>query len=350
MSLSSILSFGPWVLISAVFSQPLFSLFLALLITGGILFIGSRSRAHRRGATYLSGGAAAPVRARYLPELRTLEIVAAAVIVLFAVENVVRGYFLPMPYDVAWWRFATPVFCAFIGICIALALVALRGTSPSEIPVVPTARRTWTSFLPRVSLIGACIALLSLVTTTIVAGLASSADEEGRYVSLEIPVPNEPAIDPIRQWFYGWAFGIPVLICVVALIVASWALLHAHAARPFIRPETVAAERDARREVSIGAARIATAGLLLALAGAWRLIARAGSGSQLTIIGQNEGDPYDATWRYAELATAAGWCAPVLEITAFIMLLLVASGIRRTPRPVSPEGRTALTADAEAAL
>ncbi|WP_102193286.1 hypothetical protein [Microbacterium aurantiacum] len=348
MSLSSIFSFGPMALVGAAFSQPLFSLLLALLIAGGVSVIASRPRRAHHGVAPLPGPIARSVQARYLPELRGLGIAAIAVIIVFAVENVVRGYLLPMPYDVAWWRYATPVFCALAGVSVVLGMVSIRGTTPSEVAVVPTGRRSWTSFSPRAGLFGGCMVLLALAATTIAAGLASSADDQGRYVSLEIPVPNEPAIDPIRQWFYGWAFGIPVLICVAALSVTTWALLHTSAARPFIRPETVTAEWGARREVASGAARVASAGLLLAMAGAWRLIARAGSGSQLTIVGQNEGNPYDASWRYAELATAAGWCAPLLEITAFILLLLVASRICR-PRALRPPfDRAAHNADATA--
>ncbi len=348
MSLSSIFSFGPMAVVNAAFSQPLFSLLLALLIAGGVTVVASRPRSEHHGVALLPGAIARSVEARHLPELRTLGIAAIAVIIVFAVENVVLGYLLPMPYDVAWWHYATPVFCALVGVSVVLGMVAIRGTTPSEVAVVPTRRRSWTSFSPRASLIGGCIVLLALVATTIAAGLASSADDQGRYVSLEIPVPNEPAIDPIREWFYGWAFGIPVLICVAVLSATTWALLHTSAARPFIRPETVAAEHDARRGVASGAARVASASLLLAMAGAWRLIARAGSGSQLTIVGQNEGNPYDASWRYAELATAAGWCAPLLEITAFILLLLVAS---RIPRPCAPRSmldRAELNADAKA--
>ena len=77
--------------------------------------------------------------------------------------------------------------------------------------------------------------------------------------------------DPSR--FYGWAYGVPVLVCPTVLTTVTWAALHPNAARPYIRPETVTAERDARREVAVGTVRIATAGMLLALAGASRLMA-----------------------------------------------------------------------------
>ena len=346
----SIYTFGPLELVGAAFSLPLLSLVIAVIIAGGILLFTARQRYEGRAAVPIPLPVAQSVTARYLPEQRALRVIAIAVAFVFAVENIVRGYVLDMADQVAWWRYATPVFSAFVGMIVILGMVAIRGTTQPELPVVPASRRTWTSFSPRPGLISACLALLALLATTIAAGLSSSADDQGRYIWLEIPVPNEAAIDPIRPWFYGWAYGVPVLICLAALSFATWAVLQRNAERPYIRPETVAAERDFRREVAIGAVRVTTAGILLALAGAWRFIASAGSGSTLVIEGQNGGAPYDMTWRYAELAIAAGWFAPILEITAFVLLLLVAVRPRRTPAVPSSPDQTDVQADAEAAL
>jgi hypothetical protein len=121
--------------------------------------------------------------------------------------------------------------------------------------------------------------------------------------------------------------------------------LRSNAVRPFLRPETVGAEQGARVEIASGVVRIASAGTLLALAGAWRFIARAGSISQLTTVdAEGRSGSYETTWRYAEFAVAAGWLAPALEITAFVLLLLVASRLRRvralgqsTVRTADPE-------------
>ena len=354
MPQSNLFSFGPLDLVAAALSLPLFSLAIALLVAGGILLLASRQRREDRDARQLSERAARSVRTRYLPEHRALGIAAIAVIVLFAVENLVRGYLLnlfdlSMSDVVSWWRYATPVFSAFLGISVVLGLIVTRGTTPPEAPVLPAARRTWLSFSPRRGIIGASIALLVLVATTIAAGLASSPDGQGRYIWLAIPVPNEVAVDPIRPWFYGWAYGVPVLICVAVLTAVTWAVLHTNAARPYIRPETVTAERDPRREVAVGAVRIATSGMLLALAGAWRFIASAGSISSVIISGENEGNPYEVPWRYAEAAAVAGWVAPALEITAFVLLLLVASRLRRRPI-TNPSEEAELRTGVEAVL
>ncbi|HWV48927.1 MAG TPA: hypothetical protein VN035_05670, partial [Microbacterium sp.] len=57
---------------------------------------------------------------------------------------------------------------------------------------------------------------------------------------------------------------------------------------------------------------------------AWRLIAAAGSITDLFIEGDGA---YQAEWRYAELAAALGWIAPVLEVAAFTILVLVAARV-----------------------
>ena len=117
MPQSSLFSFGPLELVAAAFSLPLFSLVIAVLVAGGILVVASRPRREDRGARQFSEPVARSVRTRYLPEHRALGIAGVAVIVLFAVESVVRGYLLNL-FDlnlidqVSWWRYATPVFSA----------------------------------------------------------------------------------------------------------------------------------------------------------------------------------------------------------------------------------------------
>lgn len=309
-------------LIGAALSFPPISLLVALVVAGGILIVASRGVAAARPAR--------AVHDRYAPEHRALGAVAIGVIVLFVTEFVLRGYIVTGPGVTHWWRFAVPLAVATIGLCVVLGIVATRGTAVPEAPVVTATRRTWTSFSSRAALVGMAVVLLALVATTIAAGLASSPNGEGEHVWLVIPIPNEAAIDPIRLPFFGWTYGVPVLIGLAALAATSWAGLDRSSARPFTSPQTVTAERAARRTTAAGITRIATAAMLLTTAGAWRLIASAGSVGSLTIEGQNGDAPYEAAWRYAELAVAGGWLAPVLEVTAFVLLILVAAaGLRR---------------------
>ncbi|MBW9095767.1 hypothetical protein JNB62_18970 [Microbacterium jejuense] len=323
-------------LVGAAFSLPLVSLGLA-----GLIVVGMRVLARARHAT--RGSAASSVAARYVPERRTLGIAAIAVIVLFAGQDVILGYVIELSDAIAWWRYATPVWSACVAIVVVWGVVLVHGTTPPESPTLSGTRRTCLGFGPRIGLIGAAAALVALVATTVAAGITSSPDGQGQWVWLVIPVPNEAQIDPVRVVFYGWAYGVPVLVAAAALVASTWVALRGNAMRPYLRPDTVTQEGVARRSGARGIVRLATAGLLLALAGAWRLIGDAGSAGSLTILGVNEGRPYEAAWQYAEFALDARWGAPVLEIVAFVLLLLVGTGLlgaRRAPLvplPVVPE-------------
>lgn len=333
----------PIQLLGALLSLPLVSLILAAIIAVGIA-VSPRWAARRRSRVRLTPSASDAVSTRYTPEHRTLGIAAIAVIALFLAENLITGYVLDMfgislNGVVSWWRYATPVFAASVGVAVLLAMVATRGSTPPERPVV-TARRTWLTFSSRVGAAGTALALLALTTTTLLAGLASSNLNGGPYVYLEIDVPNE-SIDPIRPWFYGWAYGVPVLICTAALIALVVAALHANAARPFLRPETVVAEQRERRDIAGGIARLAASAALLAMGGALRFIAEAGSVAGLTIQGDSGSDSYDALWRYGELAAIGGWVAPALEITAFVLLFLVTAQLAHGSGSATPAEQTA---------
>lgn len=331
-----ILSLSPFELLGVALSIPLFSLALATLLVAGV---GSVRRV-RRPAFQLKPGTGSGVSsatAQYVIERRTLGIGAVGVIVIFAIEYVVDGYLLNLSDVVDWWRYATPVLAALVTLAVLIGFIVIRGTIAPERAVVSIARRTWSSFGPRRGIIATACLALAFLATTIAAGLASSPDDRGRYIYLEIPAPNT-SIDPLRPWFYGWAYGVPVIICVAALVAVTWVTLRSNAVRPFLRPETVGAEQRARVEIATSAVCVAAAGMLLALGGAFRFIGRSGSYSQLTIGDNGQSDSYELTWRYANLASAAGWVAPIMEIVAFVLLLLVAWRLLRSrPRPNSSQ-------------
>lgn len=316
-------------------SFPPFCVTIALVIVGAILLFASPSR--RSAAARRALESPFSVTARHAPEQRTLGAAALVIIVAFLTEFALRGYVFTSSEAVSWWRFATPIACAVLGLAVAFGVITTRGSSRPSTAVAFAVRRNWRTFSSRGDLIGFAAVALSLVTTTVLGGIASTSDGRGQYAWLEIPIPNEPDVDPIRVVFYGWAYGVPVLLSLIALIPLVWAALDRNAARPFLSPETVASERSARRTTAAMTTRVATASVLLALGEAWDFIAGAGSGSQLTEVHADGGSAtYEAAWRFAELAVAAGWIAPLLEITALTLLLLAAySGFRR--RPTTPD-------------
>ncbi|MFE6734440.1 hypothetical protein [Microbacterium sp. NPDC057650] len=322
---SSAAAFDPVTFLSGILFFPPIALLAAIVIAGGILLFRPRPR------TDDNSSPAAP--RKYTAERRAISVVALAIVALFIAEFIERGYIITDSEFIHWWRFATPLAAAAVGISVVLAMILTRGSQRPEQPIATPGRRTWTSFSTPAAIVAASVVSLALIVTTLTAGFASSPNSQGLYVWLEIPIANEPSIRPILALFYGWSYGVPVLICTAALGALAWAALDRNAARPFSRPETIAAERAARRTIAAGVTQVATAAMLLTLSGAWWLIARAGSGTSLTILGDRVDGHYDATWRYAELAVAAGWLAPILETAGLVVVLVVAGEGFRRARP-----------------
>ena len=325
MSLNDLLSRGAAELVSAALGAPLFSLLVATVIA---LALDGLQRKRRREATETVQARRALVEKHYRVELLTLGCGAIGVVAVFTLESIARGYLLNLAMVVTWWQFATPLVAACLCIAIVGAKIALRGSGRPETPVLQSARRTWLSFGPRGWMIGASIAFVGLLVTTLTAGVASSPDDHGRYVYLEIPVPNEP-VDPLRVTFYGWAYGLPVMACLALLVAVTWATLRRNALRPYRRPDTMIIERQARHDIAAGVMRVALAGILLSLGGAFRLIGRAISVSWLTTGSEGQQHTYQTKSSYSGLAAALGWLAPALEITAFVVLLLTAGRLLR---------------------
>ncbi|MBH0129344.1 hypothetical protein [Salinibacterium sp. NK8237] len=306
--------------------MPLFSLILAVFVIGAFVLLGRLKNAGGQSGSRSDSAVAIP--AEYEVERRTLGIGAIAVIGMFAVEFVVRGFLLNLSDTVDWWRYATPLLTAVLILAVVLFQIASRKTVAPARPVVATARRTWLSFGPRAGIIGAGALVAAFVATTLAAGAASSPDDRGRYIYIELVAANT-TIDPLRFWFYGWAYGIPVIICVGALAIMAWLTLRANALRPFRMPENTGMERRARGQIAAGITSISTAAMLLALGGAFRLISNARGPWGLTINGDPHSEPYEMTWHYANLAAAAGWVAPLLEVAAFVLLLISARRLLR---------------------
>ncbi|WP_101848139.1 hypothetical protein [Zhihengliuella sp. ISTPL4] len=307
----------------AVFSSPAVSLALGIVVAA-LLALTPWWRGGRAAATRLSRDEAGAVVARYGPERRLLAVGAVVVLGAGVTVEVLARHVLRLDDHVSWWRYATPVLATTLALAALALAIAARRARHATLPVVTGTRRTWLSFSARGALPAAGSALLVLVLTTIASGSASSNVDGGPFVFLAIPAPNTD-VDPVRLWFFGWAYGLPVLLsCGLLVASAVWAL-SANATRPFLRPETVPAEHHERRRIAAGIAQVATGGVLLTVAAAWRFIGNAGRIGPLTIEGEGT---FEVVWRYADIARAAGVVAPALEVTAVVLLVLSALAMR----------------------
>ncbi|MDD7929360.1 hypothetical protein [Microbacterium thalli] len=317
---------GPLDLTGAIATWPPMSFVLALVAAATVVAIRANTSGGIERGAGLIGERRSALRHRYAGEHLALAGTGVAVAVSFVLEFFFRGYIWD-GFGASWWRVATPLVVAVIGIVAALILIRTRGSGAPERPVSPPVRRSWVSFSSPMALVALTIAALTLVGTTIAAGLASSPNDDGDWLWLVIPIPNAADVDPLRVVFYGWIYGVPALIALVLLAVAAWRALARNAARPFLRPETVATERAARRRTAGGVVWLTTGASLLTLAAAWRLIGNAGSATTLTVDGPAATTSYDVAWRYAELASLAGAAAPIVEIVALCMLLVVGGSL-----------------------
>lgn len=255
---------------------------------------------------------------RYAGEMRALGIGSLVTVLAYATLSILQGFVFDLVNVVSWWYYAAPLISGAAVLTVVMLVMALGQRETPRRPVLPTSRRTWVSFIGIRELTTAALLVVLLASTTIFAGLNSSPDQEGRFVYVDISVPNTD-IAPLRPWFYGWAYGIPVLTCMALMIVAASAALHINAVRSFTGPDSVASERTDRIAIGNGVARIVAGVTALSLAGALRFIADGSAIEKLTIEGQGT---YDAVWRYAEFAVIGGAIAPCFEIVGFLILLL----------------------------
>lgn len=325
--------FGDWV--GAAFGQPVLSTGLALVLAGVLaaFIIGRRSAGGSRSGSVESRDAVAGL---YPWETRSLIIAASGLIGVPVLHTLVRAYVTDFGDGVVWWRFIVPLAVAALGLGVLLSIILIRGVNQVVVPVAPTRHRTWKTFVSRAWLWVSLACGLALIVTTVTSGMASSTGAAGEYVFLEIPIPNEAGIDPIRLWFYGWAYGVPVLVSLLILLGIAFAVLNRNSARRYIGPDTRTAEDAARRSVAAATMSLLSASILLTLASAWRLISAAGGGSELVILGENHSQPYVAAWQFAELAVLAGLGAPCLELAAFTMLFLTIARLSARGTRVDP--------------
>lgn len=189
---------------------------------------------------------------------------------------------------------------------IALLVQVLPATTAGERGPAQLAPRTLMTFTPRPWPILLGGTALVVVVTTVLAGLASRPDEQGRYLMYTF----EPS--PTMSYgtsIYGWYYSVPCLALVVLVIGLTLAEA-AWVARPPLAPD-----RDADRATRTGRVRnifaVASGGLLLHL------------GAILTSLFGTSG------LQGGLAAGAAGWVEVGTPFAALGPALLIASYIAR---------------------
>ncbi|TDN41886.1 hypothetical protein EDF64_11575 [Curtobacterium flaccumfaciens] len=255
-----------------------------------------------------------------------------------AVVGVV-GWVLPLVLSFSmigqfrWWPEVLPIAAG-----VAAVLVAGRGATvpvTADQPVLDLRRRRPLTFTRGVEVLAAAAATVVLALTVLGAGLLSSQDDEGRYAFITIPVGDATA----STEFFGWYYGLPVVVAAAALVVVTLAGLHRIACAP--RADANRAGDDLRRrDRSSAVLRSATSALLLTLGSSWQLVAQASS--LRTSIPRTEAGTIEFGTSFAALGPVLDFsshCVVGLGLALVVAQLLgrrpsVSSGVGSDHRPV----------------
>ncbi|MDF2665819.1 MAG: non-ribosomal peptide synthetase [Microbacterium sp.] len=316
---SALARISPFDLVPALLSSPVVSAALAVVAAVAIAVI-----THRAGGVAVAGPRGERV---------ALAGVACAVGVVWLLDVVLRGYVFDMSATVSWWRFAVAPTAAAVG--LALLAIAMRTKRPRRsIDPAMAVRRTWTSFGPRRGILSFAVLGVVAIAVALVFGAMSTAFEPGlaAHVALDLPNTDEP---PVVLPFPGWAYGIPLIVSVVALAAAMVFALRRNAVRPFPDEVPLDVERVRRASVARDAVVLAAGATLIALAGMLRLARSAVTTSVTIMTDSGTGPALSADLPHADLILLGGVIAPGLEIGGCLLLaLLVTRGVRiaATPR------------------
>ncbi|RLQ81112.1 hypothetical protein D9V28_15340 [Mycetocola zhadangensis] len=140
---------------------------------------------------------------------RVSSLIAVAGITLFWLSR-----WLPREHPGATWIYAIPLVAGSLAV-VALAILSVQAPKALGVREVDVAPRTLWSFGSRWWFAGWYTLTALLLATAVVCGLTSSTDELGRHTMLVLDVGSHQA----GTSFFGWAFGVPVLVASVLLLV-----------------------------------------------------------------------------------------------------------------------------------
>lgn len=215
-----------------------------------------------------------------------------------------------------WWQFALPLVVAAAGMGVALVGVG-RVRQRAGVPTLVGVRRTWMTFPSRAALTTVAVGGILLIAVTLICGVVSVPDERGAFVLVDFG-------DAGVSSFYGWTFGIPVLIALAALGLVTVVALRRIAAPAFRAPETVAEERRQRGVVADAVLVIAGGAVMLSLGSVLYFVGSVGLGS----AGVGIPGVGDFVWTpgYSAIAPALRWAGWALLSAGSAVLLVLALG------------------------
>jgi len=194
-------------------------------------------------------------------------------------------------------------------LCAAVLLFLMpRIDAPSPRGSAELAPRTLVSFASRSWLVSAAAVTVGVIIVSILAGLASSPDDSGRYVMYGVEVSNDTSA---RTTIYGWWFSLPCLVLIVIIVAIALIELAVISSPPLaVDRDDDIARRTARTRTVLA---VSTGGLLLHLGTVFQSL----QGASSLRLGVQAGP---AGW--VELGSSFAAIGPVLLVASYISVIL----------------------------
>lgn len=256
----------------------------------------------------------------------------AATFAAFAFSTAAAFVSIWQPREYQWSRYPLPLAFGIVTLVVLIVVLNHRVTAP-EAPVHPIQRRDWWTFSARPDLVVVLtVAVMSLLTCTI-AGVSSDW--------MTISMPSGGGYSD----FFGWAYGLPVLIGTLLMASLTVMALRANAHPPYTRPDTAGVEADARRIMATSITRAATAAILIPLGGALIFVGSAATGR--TGVGIPGVGVFWSNLGFSSLAEPLIILGRVCEMFGVVLVFLLFVGgarewrfPRRSPRLIpAPDAR-----------
>lgn len=165
-----------------------------------------------------------------------------------------------------WWKYVTVLGAVLLPL-VAVSIVLRQARGDVAERVAPTTARDWATFSSRSALAAAGVMLAAFVILSVWTGVTSTQAADGAYRLLVAPgtFTGTGLLEEGRD-FFGWSYSLPAVAAVLAVAAAACAALRENALRPFRRPSTLEAERQARRSIGSAVLTLAGGALVLTLA------------------------------------------------------------------------------------